>query len=55
MCGGRPRAAGADQCLGRSLRAYSAAVSSVVSLLVTDIVDSTRLWVRYEREMSADL
>jgi predicted ATPase/class 3 adenylate cyclase len=26
-----------------------------VSLLVTDIVDSTRLWARYEREMSADL
>jgi predicted ATPase/class 3 adenylate cyclase len=30
-------------------------VSSLVSLLVTDIVDSTRLWARYEREMSADL
>jgi hypothetical protein len=26
-----------------------------VSLLVTDIVESTRLWARYEREMSADL
>jgi predicted ATPase/class 3 adenylate cyclase len=37
------------------LRAYSAAVSSLVSLLVTDIVDSTRLWARFEREMSADL
>src|SRR5262245_20670203 len=37
------------------LGAYSSAVSSVVSLLVTDIVDSTRLWVRFEREMSADL
>jgi predicted ATPase/class 3 adenylate cyclase len=30
-------------------------VSSLVSLLVTDIVDSTRLWARFEREMSADL
>jgi predicted ATPase/class 3 adenylate cyclase len=30
-------------------------VSSLVSLLVTDIVDSTRLWARYEREMAADL
>src|SRR6516162_4354712 len=30
-------------------------VSSVVSLLITDIVDSTRLWARFEREMSADL
>jgi predicted ATPase/class 3 adenylate cyclase len=30
-------------------------VASVVSLLVTDIVDSTRSWVRYEREMAADL
>jgi class 3 adenylate cyclase len=30
-------------------------VSSVVSLLVTDIVESTRLWARFEREMSADL
>ena len=39
----------------RSLRAYSSAVASVVSLLVTDIVDSTRLWARYEREMAADL
>ena len=26
-----------------------------MSLLVTDIVDSTRLWARYEREMAADL
>jgi predicted ATPase/class 3 adenylate cyclase len=33
----------------------SSASSSVVSLLVTDIVDSTRLRARYEREMSADL
>src|SRR5215468_1916821 len=41
--------------LGRSPRAYSSAVSSVVSLLVTDIVDSTRLWAQYEREMAADL
>jgi class 3 adenylate cyclase len=30
-------------------------VSSVVTLLVTDIVDSTRLWVRNERAMAADL
>jgi predicted ATPase/class 3 adenylate cyclase len=30
-------------------------VSTLVSLLVTDIVDSTRLWVRHEREMAADL
>jgi predicted ATPase len=30
-------------------------VSSVVSLLITDIVDSTRLWARHEREMAADL
>jgi predicted ATPase/class 3 adenylate cyclase len=30
-------------------------VASVVSLLVTDIIESTRLWTRYEREMSADL
>jgi class 3 adenylate cyclase len=30
-------------------------VSSLVSLLVTDIVDSTLLWTRYEREMAADL
>jgi predicted ATPase/class 3 adenylate cyclase len=35
--------------------AYSSAVSSVVSLLVTDIVDSTHLWARFEREMAADL
>ena len=28
---------------------------SVVTLLVTDIVESTRLWVRHEREMAADL
>ena len=41
--------------MGRSLRAYSSAVASLVSLLVTDIVDSTRLWARYEREMAADL
>jgi predicted ATPase/class 3 adenylate cyclase len=31
------------------------AVSSVMAVVVTDIVDSTRLWARYEREMSADL
>jgi class 3 adenylate cyclase len=37
------------------LRAYSAAVPSLVSLLVTDIVDSTRLWARYERVMVAGL
>jgi predicted ATPase/class 3 adenylate cyclase len=37
------------------LRAYCSAVASLVSLLVTDIFDSTRLWARYEREMSADL
>jgi predicted ATPase/class 3 adenylate cyclase len=30
-------------------------MSSLVSLLVTDIVDSTHLWARFEREMSADL
>jgi hypothetical protein len=41
--------------LSRWPDAYSAAVSSLVSLLATDIVDSTRLWVRYEREMAADL
>jgi class 3 adenylate cyclase len=30
-------------------------VTSVVSLVVTDIVDSTRLWVQGECQMSADL
>ena len=30
-------------------------MASVLSLLVTDIVESTRLWARYEREMEADL
>src|SRR5215510_6882932 len=44
-----------DQRLTLSLRAYSSAVASLVSVLVTDIVDSTRLWARHEREMAADL
>ena len=30
-------------------------MASLGSLLVTDIVESTRLWARYEREMAADL
>src|SRR5688572_7027118 len=30
-------------------------MSRVVSLVVTDIVDSTGRWVRFEREMAADL
>src|SRR5215467_4645174 len=30
-------------------------MASVVSLLITDIVESTPLWARYEREMAADL
>jgi len=38
-----------------SSQADASAGSSIVSLLITDIVESTRLWVRFEREMSADL
>lgn len=50
-----PSTEAADSTDLGSMRANSSSGPSIVSLMITDIVESTRLWVRFEREMSADL